>query len=261
MLKKLKVTLLLAVMCSCQTYWNSIIPSSPKEKEEQVNIYMKKSDMEKAIKLGKKYGWRRNELAKMIRKFFQQEDYQHYVWFLDNGTLLASYRDGKMIPHDDDFDVGVYFPVYSQEKVNQLFEEIKKWIPKPYEARLIHLDMKNTDFDYADKIEVYDPTFGKKALRQVDYHHVSMDLQIYSGIKDTDQVIPHHESEQHCRIPVDSIIPVTRTRYEGESYPAPRNTKTYLEAKYGYIGPNAKFNPVTKFYEPQKQNRPHASKG
>jgi phosphorylcholine metabolism protein LicD len=30
------------------------------------------------------------------------------VWWLDTGSLLGAYRDGKMIAHDDDFDIGVY---------------------------------------------------------------------------------------------------------------------------------------------------------
>ena len=29
----------------------------------------------------------------------------------------------------------------------------------------------------------------------------------------------------------------------------PNNPKVYLEAKYGYLGKDAKFNPATKFYE------------
>ena len=29
------------------------------------------------------------------------------IWFIEAGTLMGAYRNGKMIPHDDDFDMGL----------------------------------------------------------------------------------------------------------------------------------------------------------
>jgi len=240
---------------------------------------LKKCEQAQYVEWGKLYGPKRNDLSKLIREYFQTEA-PEYTWFIDNGTLLASYREnGRMIPHDDDFDIGVYIQEFTPERVATLARQIQAWLPEHFKVRTIKMDEQNPDYDYADKIEVYDPSFGKKLLRKVDYYHVTVDIQFYSDSGDNTFVRAHHVTETHCKIPVASIVPVrTNCIYENETYnvsttplwcpsfkltnfkkqlnkqrmilgQGPNNPKVYLEAKYGYLGKDAKFNPATKFYE------------
>jgi len=36
-------------------------------------------------------------------------------WYIENGTLLGAWRNGKFIKHDDDFDIGVL--INSKEEI------------------------------------------------------------------------------------------------------------------------------------------------
>jgi len=49
------------------------------------------------------------------------------------------------------------------------------------------------------------------------------------------------------------MFPTVDITYEGLSFPAPKETEKALSVMYGYLGPNAVFNPETKLYEKANQ--------
>eukprot|EP00330_Aristerostoma_sp_ATCC50986_P002922 CAMPEP_0114585280 /NCGR_PEP_ID=MMETSP0125-20121206/8884_1 /TAXON_ID=485358 ORGANISM="Aristerostoma sp., Strain ATCC 50986" /NCGR_SAMPLE_ID=MMETSP0125 /ASSEMBLY_ACC=CAM_ASM_000245 /LENGTH=82 /DNA_ID=CAMNT_0001780321 /DNA_START=77 /DNA_END=325 /DNA_ORIENTATION=- len=63
---------------------------------------------EQLIEAAKKYGPMRNELGLKVKDFLERWELTKGLWFLESGTLLGAWRNGKMIPHDDDLDMGVY---------------------------------------------------------------------------------------------------------------------------------------------------------
>ena len=194
-----------------------------------------------------------------VREFFQL--HTEYDWFLDNGTLLAAYRDnGKMLDWDDDFDVGIVFPGYPTKpsliqkdgRRDKLLNQLNKFLEgSAYKARAVKFNKENPNHDYAEKIEVYDPSYGTKPLRATNYHHVSLDIQFYSNVEN-DLVISLHVLEDHARYALSTLLPPTNLQYEGEWYPAPRDTLAYLTAKYGYLGNDCTYNETTKLYEKRK---------
>ena len=218
---------------------------------DSVNGYYKRDEMGMLSELASKYGPLRNKIALKIRKFFKQ--YDEYDWFLDNGTLLAAYRDnGNMIPWDDDFDIGVFLPNYQTEsdcRKKKLIKELQKFLEGTvYKVRSVKFNKDNPDYDYAEKIEVYDPSHGTKPLRSTNFHHVNLDLQIYTCV-DNDIMIGLHASEGHLRCPLSAILPTKLINYEGELYPSPHDSLTYLKSKYGYLGHDSTFNVKTNLYE------------
>eukprot|EP00111_Clytia_hemisphaerica_P006502 TCONS_00018863-protein len=223
---------------------------------ENINICYTREDIQTLSERASKYGPLRNKLSLKIKEFLQNHKYD---WFLDNGTLLAAYRDnGKMIAWDDDFDMGVFFPNYPTDpclvqkdgRKEKLLQQLNTFLEGTvYKARPVSLNKENLDFDYAEKIEIYDPLYGTKPFRASNYYHVSLDIQFYTCVEN-DVMICLHGSEGHLRCPLSAIFPTSKKlRYEGEWYQVPNDTLTFLESKYGYLGYDCKYNVETHLYE------------
>lgn len=187
-----------------------------------------------------KYGKQRLELACILREILNE---MKIKWYIENGTLLGAYRNNKFIPHDDDFDIAL---LYDKDPILQLKNdiiEIKKKLPNKYDVRLVT--------SYSDKIEVFEPAYGKYILigeryNKADFHHVTVDLQAYK-LEDSYYIslykgidIKHHKND---------IISFKTLELEKEFFPVPNNTEKILKNTYGSIDKNAIYNPLTKKYE------------
>ena len=64
----------------------------------------------------KKYGPLRVKLALHVKEILNK---LKCTWWLDTGNLMGAYRNGKMIPHDDDFDIAI---LSSKENFEKLYE-------------------------------------------------------------------------------------------------------------------------------------------
>ena len=170
---------------------------------------------------------------------------------LENGTLLGAMRNGTFIPHDDDFDVAVLAPAGKvTESMEQLRARLAAKLPAPYAVRAIT--------SYATKLEVYDPTKGKYALPpglygSADYHHVTVDVQMYSQRLDGRVEAQYYVGPHRLTIHVDKILPCSTIALEGVLFPCPNDTTAYLVAAYGDISDTAVFNAKTGLYEQPTQ--------
>lgn len=189
------------------------------------------------------YGPKRVVAAKAVLKALEPKKSEFQV-FLDAGTLLGAHRNGKMLPHDDDFDLGIYTP--DEESMMPLLESLKavldETLPEQYEARMV--------YSYCKKVEVYQPQFGKYPLRDTDYHNVTVDITPYVDDGDGNLSMPHCNYGWFSTRK-ENILPLSSIVYEGETFPAPYNTEKFLTDLYGYIGENAVYNPETKKYMPR----------
>lgn len=171
------------------------------------------------------------------------------AWFLDTGTLVGAFRDGKMLKHDDDFDIGI---LCAKKQFHDLYTQIKDYlIDSQYEIRLIQ--------SYTTKLEVYDPNFDKYNFgpnNEYDYYNVTIDLQLYyqpdmsSTIVETTYTKDNYN--KNTKFNINNIVPTSTIVYEGYIFNCPNKPKEYLETHYGYIGPNAIYNPKTMKYEKTK---------
>lgn len=168
--------------------------------------------------------------------------------FLDGGTLLGTFRNGKMIPHDDDCDYGIY--VEDEESIMPLLESLKSHldaiIPSEYKTRIIT--------SYTKKIEVFSPVHGSYQFKGAPYHNVTVDVTAYYyDSKDKVVKVPHYQYEWF-ETSRDNILPITSIVYAGHTFPAPANAEGYLTNLYGYIWEGTVFDRNTKKYKKKDTN-------
>jgi hypothetical protein len=186
-----------------------------------------------------RYGEARLSLALLVRAALEATD---IPWFLDAGTLLGAYRNGKLIAHDDDFDIAVYFPVFRGEAdLGELQRRIA--LPPPYDTRIVTR--------YGQKIEVFDSTSERFVLppqyKGADFHTVTVDLQVMTDAPDG-SVVYLHDLLQHVHVPADAVLPTAQIRCEGHLFDSPHDTPRFLQAQYGYLGTDARYDPKSKKY-------------
>ena len=101
-----------------------------------------------------------------------------------------------------------------------------------------------------------EPTAGKYALPPMyggaDYHHVSVDIQMYT--QDADGLVRacYHAVPHRVEIPRSVLLPLSSVALEGVTFPCPHDATAYLVATYGDISPTAVFDPATGLYRTPK---------
>lgn len=185
------------------------------------------------------YGEARLILALRVRDVLEQTG---VAWFLDAGTLLGAYRNGKLIPHDDDFDMAVCLPTYSgAHELEKLASRLT--VGAPYKCRMVT--------SYANKLEVFDPTSPCFELpphyRGADFYAVTVDLQVMTRGQG-ESFVYLHDLMRHIQVPCSAVFPPGEILCEGHSFRAPHDPAGFLEALYGYLGEDARFDPETKKY-------------
>ena len=188
-----------------------------------------------------KFGVPRLELAVYLRdKVLNHLDKS---CFIENGTLLGAYRNQKFIAHDDDFDFGILLE--TKDQMYKIHETISKLLPPKYKSRIVD--------SYCLKIEIFQPSYDKYQLmgpkyNGVDYHYVTVDLQVYLKQIDSYKVL-YYTNPYDIIIKEDYILPLKKIKLEGELFNCPKNIVTFLEYHYGSIDPKAKYNAVSCKYE------------
>jgi len=190
------------------------------------------------------YGDDRLRVALVVREILNDLGLQ---WYLESGTLLGAFRNQQFIAHDDDFDIA--FLMYTQDfwsDLNNLYHTIKERLPEPLDCRMV-----NT---YADKIEIYDPTFGKFILLNpvyngADFHYVTVDIQPYIVNEETATAHSAYRGKPFELVwTLDSILPLKEITLEGEVFLCPNDPKKFLEQEYGSLEPGAIYDEKTGKY-------------
>lgn len=135
------------------------------------------------------------------------------LFWLDYGTLLGVYRDGKLISYDTDVDVGVFLNDYS---------------PKIIEA------MEGEGFSYERKIVVDE---GKYAMEQsFSYLNVKIDLFYYrqEGRKMISHLFPLDAQKKFIvREIYTTFSDFKEIEFLNNSFKIPKDTELRLEETYG----------------------------
>ena len=244
---------MIANLCSkvlwyCQAQLVSSV--APTAKKTMLNCHgsITEANYDQCLAETRLYGPKRVAAAKAVQKALEPRKTEFQI-YLDGGTLLGAYRNGKMIPHDDDFDYGIYVP--DEDGILRMLQSLKEHLdatlPEKYRSRVVST--------YSKKVEVYEPEWGKYPFLQntTDYHNVTVDITAFVDDGEGLLRIPHYHLDWF-RTRRENVFPLTTVLYEGESFPAPCNAKQLLEDMYGYIGEGAVYDPQTKKYVPKEKN-------
>lgn len=204
----------------------------------------------------KRYGPHRIILSRVVLECLTFLNLDH---FIEAGTLMGAWRNGKMIEHDDDFDMAVYVsnlkPSDTALFLNEINRKAQVWLAD-WNAKNIASPVPmiacRVVTSYAQKLEFYMPEFGEYPFRDTNYHNVTVDVTLivpFPGEESEFGQVQHIQSTQ-VRVPHSCILPVSMIRYENLYYPAPHDPEQYLKSIYGYLGHPARYNPNTGFYEP-----------
>ena len=198
------------------------------------------------------------ELAKQVHKamLHYKPDLQSKLtvqWYISDGSLLGAFRSGKMISHDYDFDYGLCF--LTEDGCVADLETSKKGLPAIANYLSESLDKKYTILprdDVAFKIEVYQESSGIHWDNKGQWYNVHMDLQMCFSPDQTKYVYAYFRDDynDYIDIQVPDVLPLSEIEFESTKWPCPRNPEKYLIGVYGYIGTPAKYNSVTRKYEP-----------
>lgn len=137
---------------------------------------------------------------------------QGYEYWLDWGTLLGARREGEMIPHDYDADIGM---------VENEFQRLKKdWNTKFYTR--LHLRRENKQL-YRIRFRL-----GWVDIFRYDEHSDGiLDMRSMGNDSHSCKCIRGH------RIHRDFIFPLTKYNFGSVQGKAPNHTDEYLEHLYG----------------------------
>lgn len=161
-------------------------------------------------------------------------DTHNLTYFLDSGTLLGSLRNGSVIPHDQDADMG--FDVKSLEYIQshpitfppkyELHVLNSKYHPqgtrfKGLPAKVVHKEsgLYMDIFVYIDTIEK-----GAKVTGPLP-------SDCFGGCKSCPRVGP---GKWHFQVPYDWIYPLQSCQFGGRTLKCPAQPEKYLEYMYGY---------------------------
>jgi len=134
-------------------------------------------------------------------------------FWLDFGTLLGAYRDGKLISHDTDIDIAIFLDDYSEEIVKVL---------------------KRKGFKYQRSFSVEN---GKYALEQsFSYLNVNLDIFYYTkkGEKCICHLFPLNEEKEHVvRELYTTFTGFDKINFLSTEFNVPKDTELRLTETYG----------------------------
>jgi len=174
-------------------------------------------------------------------------------YFLESGQLMGAWRDGTMIPHDDDFDLGIYI---DKKTLDETFAGSLDAVCGAMCQRFIDAGLHaRCTLSYVKKVEVFLPEHGKYWLRPgIDFHNVTVDVTVFVD----HPTVPGHMGSSHTRcqqvcVAFEDMWPTAPIEYCGHSWLAPRNPEAFLKSMYGYLGLGAVFDPETNLYVPKAE--------
>lgn len=149
-------------------------------------------------------------------------------FWLDGGALLGAYRDGRMIPWDNDADIAIRDLMFSKLTARVLEQPLadREHVIVFRRGRFWELPNRYVS---ADIMPVW---FLNRKLRY------KVDVFVYHT-KPGGQLVSYWPfgRPQWARFDESHLLPLQQIEFEGRSYPCPNRTREYLVEWYGDLSP------------------------
>jgi hypothetical protein len=188
------------------------------------------------------------EALKEIISLFNKNN---IVYWLDCGTCLGAYRYGGSIPWDWDIDVAILQPDF--DNVLHLLSSLD---PKKYVVQ---------DWSSRDKPKTYLKVYVKESWAIIDIYHFAIDAdkkEIHSILSNEGSVfLPESWRVRERRFtvgtPYANVFPLRKATFDGVEAFVPKETKRYLQQRYGEnIAPAKVYDPALGEYV-KDENHPY----
>lgn len=164
----------------------------------------------KFVKQNRNFKTNGNEVLLKAKQALDEAGIQ---FWLDFGTLLGIYRDGKLISHDTDIDIAMFLSDYSEDVITTL---------------------EKHGFTYERKLVVDD---GKYALEQAfSFLNVKMDIFYYTrkGDKCISHLFPLNDKKEYVvRELYTTYTGFRKIEFLNEEFDIPKDTELRLVETYG----------------------------
>lgn len=168
----------------------------------------------------------------------------HILYWADCGTCLGAYRYRGVIPWDDDIDLAILLP--DHENVKLALSELDS---RKYQVQ---------DWSNRGHPHTYLRVYIKATKSLIDIYHFYIDEKnrtlSYILSNESSAFLPTtwklRESRYTIPTPFSMVFPLARTPFEDMEISIPRQTKEYLQLRYGEdLSPVKLFNSHTQKYE------------
>jgi hypothetical protein len=175
-----------------------------------------------------------NELLSILTDILSSAEIEFWI---DQGTLLGAYRQGKFIDRDSDVDIAIK----DENQFRALSKLLESKLPNGYEwerkgshCRGYRVWLKTGG--------TFNGTFEGKEIR---WPLVVCDVMFYQYDDERNTFVQQYQGfgVETVFYPREVIFPLNLITFEGSSYPCPARVREYLEMQYGYIGEGAIWSP------------------
>ncbi|XP_020913134.1 uncharacterized protein LOC110250832 [Exaiptasia diaphana] len=164
-------------------------------------------------------------------------------FWLDSGTLLGAYRNGKMIPHDFDIDLSVF----GEDDLNAAHEVLEAIKPDNYHVRKGHHNPDSVKV--CKKVEIFKEVNG--GYNCTHPSNVSMDIIMYD-YADVNRSLIKTEyfgfNLEKNRYKPEWLFPLGKLKFEDMELPVPNDPEAWLTEQYGYLGPDCYYDETVHKY-------------
>jgi len=158
-------------------------------------------------------------------------------YWIDQGTLLGAYRNGKFIARDSDIDIAIK----NEAQFESLDVLLNSKLPNKYNCERKGSHCKG----YRIWLKTGGTFKGTFEGREIQWPLVCCDAMFYQYNEQDKTYVQQYQGfgVDTFFIPEAVIFPLSQVKFEGSMYPCPTNTQEYLEFQYGYIGEGANWDP------------------